>query len=265
MTAAFKVVKAESALATGSLGYGFCLDKGVTTSAEKGALKTIVNGKECDAGVTKRVCELLGVEAVIRQTADLPSGSGFGVSAAAAFSTALELNELFGLGLSTEKCGQTAHTAEVELLAGLGDVIAAFHGGFDLREKPGAPGIGVVKTQDIAADNVVVGTAGRIATKTVLGSDLERLNEFADRHITGFRPTTEYLCDSSLEFAHEIGIVDKELQAKIDSITGTGVKVGVAMLGKTLFSFDDAEAAFKKSLSNVTSCGINRGGPKNYS
>ena len=50
--------------------------------------------------------------------------------------------------------GQIAHNAEVNCKTGLGDVLASFHGGFEIRVKPGAPGIGNV--EKIITDKISV-------------------------------------------------------------------------------------------------------------
>jgi len=47
-----------------------------------------------------------------------------------------------------------AHNAEVNCKTGLGDVLASFHGGFEVRVKPGAPGIGTV--EKISTDKISV-------------------------------------------------------------------------------------------------------------
>jgi len=256
ITAVFKVHKDSDILRTGTTGFGFCIDKGVTTKAEKGPLKVYDNNKEYEAEVTKKVCELMGVEATIRHTNELHCGYGFGISAAAALSTALELNDVFSLNLTKEQCAQAAHRAEAELLTVLGDVISEYIGGFEMRTKPGAPGIGMVAKKSIKAAQVTIGTLDRIPTPKILSGDTTAINESASKYISHFSPSLNYISNSSLEFAYEIGLVDKGFHKIIDTIKSSGIHLGVCMLGKTLFSFDNAEEVFKEHLHNVTTCNI---------
>ncbi len=55
---------------------------------------------------------------------------------------AFALNKALETNLSRTKIGQIAHNAEIHCKTGLGTVLSSYHGGFEIRTKHGAPGIG---------------------------------------------------------------------------------------------------------------------------
>ena len=80
----------------------------------------------------------------IEHEISIPVGYGLGSSSAVALSLSLALDQALNTKLDKNTIGQIAHNAEVNCKTGLGDVLASFHGGFEIRVKPGAPGIGTV-------------------------------------------------------------------------------------------------------------------------
>ncbi|MHA1301736.1 MAG: GHMP family kinase ATP-binding protein, partial [Candidatus Helarchaeota archaeon] len=136
-----------------------------------------------DAPVSRSVAEQFlslineNITIILKHKIKLPIGSGFGCSGAGALSASLALNKEFELNLKKEKCGQIAHIAEVSNRTGLGDVIGSFFRGFEIRVKPGAPGIGKVRNILISKDVVVVcATKGVLPTKKVLSNSNLRKN-----------------------------------------------------------------------------------------
>ena len=86
----------------------------------------------------------------------IPVGYGLGSSSAVALSLSFALDQALGTKLDRSLIGQIAHNAEVNCKTGLGDVLASFHGGFEIRVKAGAPGIGSVEkihTENISSNN----------------------------------------------------------------------------------------------------------------
>ena len=147
ITGFFSIENHEVSLKNGSCGAGFLLSKGVkTTISPSDELEIDVN--QGNRTVIDEVLSILDVETNFRiaQDIQLPIGAGFGTSAASALSLSLALNEFLDLGYSDELCGQVAHMAEVNLGAGLGDVIAQTGKGLVLRTSPGAPGIGEIES-----------------------------------------------------------------------------------------------------------------------
>src|SRR5437660_12917028 len=86
------------------------------------------------------------MEIKILSETPLPVSQGFGVSAAAALSTALAMNDALGLGVSRQELVPLAHETEVECGTGLGDGVPASSGGMDVRWTPGTTGHGEVGT-----------------------------------------------------------------------------------------------------------------------
>ena len=147
ITGFFNIENHDVSLKNGSCGVGFLLSKGVRTTISP-ADKLDVDVNQGDETVIGEVLKILEIDDTFKITQDiqLPIGAGFGTSAASAFSLTLAINEFLDLGYSEELCGQIAHMAEINLGAGLGDVIAQTGQGLVLRTKSGAPGIGEIKS-----------------------------------------------------------------------------------------------------------------------
>src|SRR6266566_1019786 len=161
----------------GSRGAGLCLGLGVHTvarlrEAPRPSIDILVNGRRNTADVTRKVAEKIlaggSFEVKILSESPLPVSQGFGVSAAAAVSTALALDDALGRGTPRAELVAIAHETEVECGTGLGDVVPASLGGMDLRWKPGAPGYGEVRTFPVQADLLLAVLGPEIPTKSIL-------------------------------------------------------------------------------------------------
>ena len=108
----FKPVLTGDPATTGSLGAGVVIDEGVTVIAtpdrspevrivRKDLHGTILESRDGSAPV-ESLMEKMGVESRIVTECHLPIGAGFGLSAAALMASALALNVLHDLGLSTK-------------------------------------------------------------------------------------------------------------------------------------------------------------------
>ena len=168
ITGFFSIENNDNPLKNGSCGAGFLLDRGVETTLEDSSeFKTNVNqGSDI---VINEVLKYFNIEDSFEITQDiqLPIGAGFGTSAASALSLSLALNEFFDCGYSKNECGQIAHKAEVSLGGGLGDVIGQTGSGLVLRTRPGAPGVGKIKSFE---EDIYVATKffGKIDTASVI-------------------------------------------------------------------------------------------------
>ena len=169
ITGFFNIENHDSKLKNGSCGAGFLLSKGVrTTIIESDNFDYDVNqGNDTVINEVLKILNLDETNFKIIQDITLPIGAGFGTSAASALSITLALNEFLDLNYSLELCGQIAHMAEVNLGAGLGDVIAQTGKGLVLRTKPGAPGIGEIESFE---EDVYVAwkTFGAIETSEII-------------------------------------------------------------------------------------------------
>ncbi|HLA22705.1 MAG TPA: GHMP kinase, partial [Nitrosopumilaceae archaeon] len=141
----------------GSLGAGFCIKEGVTThvkvtSSEKSYFKIKVTGYPTD---NTQVSEFVineffkivkeNVFVDVEHHIAFPVGYGLGSSGAVALSLALALNKALKTNLTRTQVGQIAHNAEIYCKTGLGTVLSSYYGGFEIRTKQGAPGIGSLK------------------------------------------------------------------------------------------------------------------------
>ena len=253
ITGFFTIQNHEIKLKNGSCGVGFLLSKGVkTTVSDSDELLISVNrGDSTVIDEVLSILELKNTNFKITQDIQLPIGAGFGTSAASALSLTLALNEFLNLGYSEELCGQIAHMAEVNLGAGLGDVIAQTGQGLVLRTKPGAPGIGEIKS---FKKNVFIGwkTFGAIKTSDIILNPQynEILSNSGDKYLELFvdDPTLENFLDFSSKFSHEINLMSDEVKNLIDYFKSSSDILGssMAMLGNTVFAFAYDEDAFKK-------------------
>ncbi len=251
ITGFFTIENHEISLKNGSCGVGFLLSKGVKTTISRADDLTIeVN--QGDVTVINEVLNILDIETNFKITQDiqLPIGAGFGTSAASAFSLSLAINEFLDLGYSKELCGQIAHMAEVNLGAGLGDVIAQTGHGLVLRTQAGAPGIGEIKSfeHDVC---IAWKSFGTIETADIIQDDYHKrvISESGLKYLELFEkePTLRNFLDFSNKFSREINLMTDDVKNLIEyfdsrpDILGTSM----AMLGNTVFAFAYNEDAFK--------------------
>ena len=251
ITGFFSIENHDVSLKNGSCGAGFLISKGVrTTISPADELEIEVN--QGDSTVIDEVLSILEVETnfKIAQDIQLPIGAGFGTSAASALSLSLALNEFLDLGYSDELCGQVAHMAEVNLGAGLGDVIAQTGNGLVLRTSPGAPGIGEIKSfeQDVF---IAYKTFGEIETSEIItdSKHKEIISASGRKYLELFEKESslENFLSFSNQFAHEIGLMSEEVKNLVDYFNSSSDILGssMAMLGNTAFAFAYDEDAFK--------------------
>ena len=251
ITGFFTVENHEIKLKNGSCGAGFLLSHGVkTTVSPSDELAIDVN--QGDSTVIDEVLSIMEIYTDFKITQDiqLPIGAGFGTSAASALSLTLALNEFLNLGYSQELCGQIAHMAEVNLGGGLGDVIAQTGKGLVLRTKPGAPGIGEIKTFE---ENVYIGwkTFGAIKTSSIIQNHHHRevISASGAKYLELFEdePTLENFLTFSLKFSEDTKLMSDEVKNTIDYIKSSSDILGssMAMLGNTVFAFAYDEDALK--------------------
>ena len=251
ITGFFNIEDHKVSLKKGSCGAGFLLSKGVRTTISP-ADELTINVNQGDFTVIDEVLSIMDIENDFRivQDIQLPIGAGFGTSAASAFSLALALNEFLDLGYSKELCGQIAHMAEINLGAGLGDVIAQTGHGLVLRTQPGAPGIGEVESfeHDVC---IAWKTFGEIETSSII-QDPQHKKVISASGIKYWKlftqsPTLENFLDFSNSFANETKLMSGEVKELVDYLNSSDNILGssMAMLGNTAFAFAYDEDAFK--------------------
>ena len=252
ITGFFSIENNDNPLKNGSCGAGFLLDRGVETTLEDSSeFKTNVNqGSDI---VINEVLKYFNIEDSFEITQDiqLPIGAGFGTSAASALSLSLALNEFFDCGYSKNECGQIAHKAEVSLGGGLGDVIGQTGSGLVLRTRPGAPGVGKIKSFE---EDIYVATKffGKIDTASVIRNPEHKkiISVNGRKCLDSFKKNSsvENFLRLSYEFSLNTKLMTNEVQYLADYFNSCDDILGasMAMLGNTVFAFADNESSLKK-------------------
>lgn len=251
ITGFFTIENHEISLKKGSCGAGFLLSQGVKTTVSESS-KLTVDVNQGDSTVIDEVLNILEIDADFKITQDiqLPIGAGFGTSAASALSLTMAINEFLNLGYSTELCGQIAHMAEVNLGSGLGDVIAQTGHGLVLRTRPGAPGIGEIKSfeKDVY---IAWKTFGGIETSEIIEDPhhMEIISSSGIKFLDEFEkdPSLENFLSFSYEFSKCTNLMSDEVKNMIEYFNSRPNILGssMAMLGNTVFAFAYSKDSFE--------------------
>ena len=235
----------------GSLGAGFSIQKGVKTTVtvrvktkhdiSDFAIK--VNGFESgDMRVSELVLDRFSVKGKfidVTHDIDVPVGYGFGCSAAVALSLSIALNDALDCNLTKIQVAQIAHDIEIECRTGLGDVLASYHGGFEIRVKSGAPGVGQVKKINSSKKrDVIIICFNPISTKKFLKEKISSINGLGGKMVKKLIESndTEEFQDMSVKFAKYVNVVTPKMNQVINLLHKNGIKCGVALFGETVFS-----------------------------
>ena len=274
VTAFFEVLENPNPRIEGSRGAGLSLSLGVRTAARvrdstRATMDIFVNERRQAAEVTRRVAEKLvgprSFEIKLLSETPLPVSQGFGVSAAAALSTAFALDEALGQGLPRNELVAIAHETEVECRTGLGDVVPASHGGMDLRLKPGAPGHGEVRSFPVRADLLLAVLGPEMPTRDVLRdrSKVAAINRVGGALVDTFAeaPTFENLFDLGNRFAEETKLADRTVLEVIRASRMYG-RASMAMLGNSVFATGNSEqlATLYRKFGTLQRCEVDNEG-----
>lgn len=273
---------------SGSLGAGFSIARGVRTSVsgarpgagpEGGRLSISTSGygpgntdvSRAVVAEFERAAGCGGISADIRHEIGVPVGYGLGCSSAAALSLALALNEALGGCLSEEQAGRVAHRAEISCRTGLGDVLAAYHGGFEVRVAAGAPGIGRVaragggeeggagpdrELEEAGAAAAVICCFSPVSTRRFISERLPRINGLGGamvERLAGPGGSLEMFQDMSMEFARHIGVVTRRMAGAAADLRAARVRCGVALFGETVFALAAAGSDDEKRAARILS------------
>ncbi|MGQ0639056.1 MAG: pantoate kinase [Nitrososphaerota archaeon] len=265
----------------GSLGAGFCIKEGVTThvkvtGSEKPGFKIKVTGYQADntqvsefviGEFFKLVKESVFVD--VEHHIAIPVGYGLGSSGAVALSLAFALNKALKTNLTRTQVGQIAHNAEIDCKTGLGTVLSSYYGGFEIRTKQGAPGIGSLKKIYNNSSAILI-CFSPISTKKFLKNELHRINGLGGKMVSKLIQSRDYLefLDMSLEFAKYVRVITPKMDAVINDLQDNGIKCGVAMFGETIFTLvpkskeDQVMKILKKYDGIVIKSGIDKSGAR---
>jgi pantoate kinase len=246
------------ALRVGSRGAGVSLELGAKTSVKvkkgsKCSLRVSINdtpagfsqvsGRVVDAFYS-RFSDKAHFEISVEHLIEAPIGAGFGTSGAAALSLALALNEALGLGMSILEAAQIAHIAEVECKTGLGTVVAETVGGFEVRVKPGAPGIGEIRCLPLPDDTLVAcHVFGPLSTREALTNPetRARINRFGSELVGELvnAPTIMNFMKLSRQFAEHVGLITENVRRILIAADKAGVICSMPMFGESAFTVTD--------------------------
>lgn len=237
----------------GSMGAGFSIKEGVTTSVlvsskkdQKSFFKISTLGYQSDKTdvseyVLNEFLKLGKFEELffdITHKISIPVGYGLGSSSAVALSLAYALDKVLQTKLEHEIIGKIAHNAEINCKTGLGDVLASYHGGFEIRVKAGAPGIGKVEKIETDPISIVMICFSPISTNRFLKERISQINGLGGKMVKKLLESKDYehFQDMSLEFAKYVDVITLRMQKVIDELTANKIKCGVALFGETIFS-----------------------------
>ncbi len=237
----------------GSMGAGFSIKEGVTTKVvilpkentnEK--FRITIKGYPSDK---TNVSEFVLEEFLklgnfdnfffdIEHKISVPVGYGLGSSGAVALSLAYALDHVLKTNLEKSEIGKIAHIAEVNCKTGLGDVLASYYGGFEVRIKPGAPGIGKVEQINVKNISIIMICFSPISTNKFLEDQLSKINGLGGKMVNKLLESKSYnnFQDMSLEFAKYVKVMTPRMEKLIEDLSKNGIKSGVALFGETVFT-----------------------------
>jgi len=237
----------------GSMGAGFSIKEGVTTRViissltnKNSKFKITTKGFQSDkTDVSEFVLnEFLKLGNFndfffdIEHHISIPVGYGLGSSGAVALSLSYALDQVLETNLDKAEIGTIAHNAEVNCKTGLGDVLASYHGGFEIRVKPGAPGIGEVEKIDTENVSIVMVCFSPISTNKFIQEQLSKINGLGGKMVNKLLESKDYdnFQDMSLEFAKYVNVMTPRMEKLIEELSLNGIKSGIALFGETVFS-----------------------------
>ncbi len=237
----------------GSMGAGFSIKDGVTTKVAitpktngDSNFKISAHGYQSDKTdvsefVLKEFLKLGKFDDLffnITHDVSVPVGYGLGSSSAVALSLAFALDKALQTRLDDHIIGKIAHNAEVNCKTGLGDVLASYFGGFEIRVKPGAPGIGKVEKIDTDPISIIMICFSPISTNNFLKERLSQINGLGEKMVDRLLESKNYehFQDMSLEFAKYVDVMTPRMKTIIEDLASNQIKCGVAFFGETIFS-----------------------------
>ncbi|MDH3277338.1 MAG: GHMP kinase [Nitrosopumilus sp.] len=237
----------------GSMGAGFSIKEGVTTKViisprinQNSQFQISTKGFQSDKTnvsefVLNEFLKLGNFDEIffdIEHMISIPVGYGLGSSGAVALSLSYALDQVLDTKLDKFEIGRIAHNAEVNCKTGLGDVLASYYGGFEIRVKPGAPGIGKVKKIKTENISIIMICFSPISTQKFIQEKLSKINGLGGKMVRKLLESKDYnnFQDMSLEFAKYVDVMTPRMENLIEELSQNGIKSGIALFGETVFS-----------------------------
>jgi pantoate kinase len=238
----------------GSRNCGPCITAGVQTEIavdpnERSNVEVFINGRRAPEAhttlaVVRQILPLVPEPSrvVIKHSAQVPIGAGYGASGAGALGATLALSKAFDLRLTRSKMIEIAHVAEVSCRTGLGDVGAQAIGGVVIGLEPGAPPHGkwrqIPQKRDV---KIICATLAPLSTEELL-EDIElrdRSRKFGAIAMKNLlkKPTLQNFIKVSNDFSEGLGLLDDELRELIEAANSAGaIGASMVMLGRAVFA-----------------------------
>ena len=264
----------EDIFRTGSRGAGINLSLGtvsevIVENSDVQNIEVYINNKPSSAPVTNMALKyLIGdnpLHVTVKTKQDLPTGQGFGMSAAGALSSTLALTKITNITMSDAM--KASHYAEVKQRTGLGDVIASCFGGIEIRKSAGLPPWGLIEHISGDFDLVLCVVGKKIDTKKVLldKSKTEKITEYG-RYCTKKlleNPSIENLFSLSQVFTRKTGLADKTVIEAINSTKQYGF-ASMCMLGNSVFAIGKTNqlSSVLSKFGKVYVCNIDQAGAR---
>ena len=114
-----------------------------------------------------------------------------------------------------------------------------YHGGFEIRTKSGAPGIGEVQ-RIIPKEKleVMIICFNPISTKKFLKEKISLINGLGGKMVQKLVKSQDMdeFQDMSVKFAQYIHVITPKMNKVIKDLHDNGIKCGIALFGETIFS-----------------------------
>jgi pantoate kinase len=240
----------------GSLGAGFSISKGMTTTVKVYKdfgknYSVLINGiNSTNSKVSKFVVEYyLGmvdkpIFISVEHESEIPIGYGLGSSGSAALSLSYALNYALKTNLTKTQAAQIAHRADIVCKTGLGTVISEYTGGFEIRTGIGGPGIGKILKIPISSQYCAVILCIKpintecLLDKSQFSNKKNLLNESGKAMINKLKqnPDVDNFLGLSSDFANQFGLLDGYCKEPFLTLKSVGIKSSVALFGHALFT-----------------------------
>lgn len=209
---------------TGSLGASLTLEPPVVFRVTRGSCPIRINGV-CIDEYHPIVRELLAAGVSVDGLSPVPLGVGSAVSGALAIALAYTYLYLRGGAEPDPRdVGALAHSIEVEVGGGLGDVICQIvGGGLVLRRAPGPPGVGEATPIPVEDVEVTLGVfIDRITTREMLLKFADKFMSIGPKVYREFisKPDLRNFLRLSREFSMAVGFISQRMANELEKALG---------------------------------------------
>ncbi len=226
----------------GSRGVAICLESGMKTRVIPGSnIEVRFNGIPIDNSIQEEVANLLKFNGKIISSSDLPPSSGFGLSAAAALTTAAAI---LGNNTPIGYIYNLSHEIEIRRGTGLGDVQSQINGGFHVRLRGGSFPYSITERILVAEKEIILlPYKKKIPTGEVINSDgiVETIRKNGSKALKNFlrKPTLENAFIQGRIFATESNLILPRAMSILEDLQNKPATV--SLIGESIIAPYDYE------------------------